>query len=292
MQKSKREYEMDKTGRDFNALWSQLSPIIINNLKQSFPEDDELLDILPGMFELLSKVRLTRDAATQKLGLDFLVEAERDINSCTVLYKKKIYAHSVYHFQQAVEKATKGYMLGFSLLSIQELKTHDTPELFLAALFEKTGIESWAKQLTNKALTTKIENAREAITKPDKRQEIALTSYENIMAHLSLIDAFVKKGEPLLNELFRQLPTIVGVESPPPKILQGISTLVALFVLAVSSFPHIEYTRYPDKEMVPSEYDASLGIVRAIPVITKYLRSEIEKLRVLMVVDKTNGMTK
>ena len=134
---------MDKTKKDFKTLWGQIAPIIINKIKQSFPDEKELLNNLLSMFELISKVRLTEDLAVHKLGFDFLAEAERDIASCNALYSKKLYPHAVYHFQQAVEKAAKGYLLGFNLLSVQELRTHDTPELFLDALFEKTGVESW-----------------------------------------------------------------------------------------------------------------------------------------------------
>lgn len=278
---------INKTSQDFDAAWGKLSPIIINNIRKSFSENDEVLDALPGMFALISKIRLTHDTSTQQLAHGFFREAERDIDSCSTLYKHKIYSHSVYHFQQAVEKATKGYMLGFGLLNIQELRTHDTPELFISALLEKTGIESWARQLDNKALTKKIKDARQAITKADKRKEIALISYDNIMTHISLIDEFMKKGEPVLNCLFEQLPTIIGVESPPPKILVGISTLVVLFVLAVSSFPHAEYTRYPEKELTPSAYDAELGIVRAIPVMIEYLRNEVNKLKAMIVFDES-----
>lgn len=281
---------MDKTKPDFNAVWGEIAPIMINNVRRSFPDDKELLDNLPGMFQFISKVRLTQETAAQKLGFDFLVEAERDIASCRVLYARKLYPHSVYHFQQAVEKATKGYMLGFNFLSIQELKTHDTPELFLDALFEKTGIESWAKHLIDKSLETKLGKAREAISRPDKRQEIARTPYDTITADLSLIPAFTKKGKPIIESLFKQLSSIVGVEPPP--ILQAMTALVVLFILAVVSFPHVEYTRYPDKEIVPSDYEASFGIVRTIPRMIKCLEPEIRRLKALLEVNKCEVIEK
>jgi len=277
---------MEKSKKDFNTVWSQIAPIIIDKIKQSFPDDKELLNNLLGIFELVSKVRLTEDVAVQKLGFDFLVEAERDAASCKALYSKKLYPHAVYHFQQAVEKATKGYMLGFNLLSIQELRTHDTPELFMDALFEKTGIESWAKQLGDKGLETKISNARQAMSRPDKRQEIARTMYDNIMADLSLIPAHVNKGKAMSESLIEQVSPIVGMEFPPPPIFQAMSALVVLFILAAISFPHVEYTRYPDKEIVPSDYEASLGIVRAIPRMIKCLKPEIQRLKAVMAVNK------
>lgn len=277
---------MDKTTKDFNTVWRQIVPIIIDRVKQSFPDNKELLNNLPGMFELISKVRLTDDVAVRKLGLYFLCEAERDIASCNALYSKKSYPHAVYHFQQAVEKATKGYMLGFNFLSIEELKTHDTPELFLDALFEKTGIESWAKQLGGKSLETIMSNARQAVSRPDKRQEIARTKYHDIKAYLSSIPVWVNKGKAMSKSLTEQISSLAGVEfpTPPPPVFQAISATAVLFVLAAISFPHEAYTRYPDKEITPSDYEASLGIVRAIPRMIKCLRPEIQRLKALMVV--------
>lgn len=277
---------MDKTKKDFKTLWGEIAPIIIDKIKQSFPDDKELLNNLLGMFELISKVRLTEDAPAQKLGFDFLIEAERDIATCNALYSKKLYPHAVYHFQQAVEKAAKGYLLGFNLLSVQELRTHDTPELFLDALFEKTGIESWSKQLGDKTLETKITNARQVMSRPDKRQEIARTTYDNITAQLSLIPTYVNKAKALSESLIEQVSPIVGVEFPPPPIFQAISATVVLFTLAAISFPHVEYTRYPDKEITPSDYKASLGIVRAIPRMIKCLKPEIQRLKATMAANK------
>jgi len=125
---------MNNSMKDFDSVWAQIEPIIINNIKQSFPDKKELVENLPGMLELAKRVRLTEDRAARKLGLDFLYEAERDVKSCKVLYSKKLYPHATYHFQQAVEKATKGYMLGLGFYEIRELRelmSHFTPQLFL-----------------------------------------------------------------------------------------------------------------------------------------------------------------
>ncbi|MCL0036427.1 HEPN domain-containing protein [Dehalococcoidia bacterium] len=119
---------------------------------------------------LISQSLLTQDTATQRLSLCFLVEAERDIASCNALYSKKLYPHAVYHLQQAVEKATKGYMLGFNWLSAQELRKigHDTPKLILDALFKETGIESWFKQGGDEVLETIINDMWQVMSNPNK----------------------------------------------------------------------------------------------------------------------------
>ena len=114
---------------------------------------------------LISQSLLTQDTATQRLSLCFLVEAERDIASCNALYSKKLYPHAVCHLQQAVEKATKGYMLGFNWLSAEEVKQigHDTPKLILDALFEKTGIAFWLKQVGDEVSQININNMRQVM---------------------------------------------------------------------------------------------------------------------------------
>ena len=50
---------INKTSQDFDASWGKLSPIIIDNIRKSFSENDEILDALPGMLALISKIRLT-----------------------------------------------------------------------------------------------------------------------------------------------------------------------------------------------------------------------------------------
>ena len=265
--------------KDFDSRWSQIADAFGRIFSENFPNSKDVLDNLPGIMESVKKVRLTDDRASRKLGLDFLDEAERDIQSCRALYSKKIYPHAAYHFQQAVEKATKAYVLGFGFLSRQEIKTHDTPKLFLRALFEKTGIKSLADQLGDEHFRTLIGNAYAAIDDDEQRQAIARTSYENIRTHLTQINGYRVVAERVSGSFVQETSTIIGAELPPlPPLFQAMSAMVTLFVLAAISFPHVEYTRYPDREITPPEYKISLGIVRAIPKMTKLLQAEIQQM--------------
>ncbi|MCL0056124.1 HEPN domain-containing protein [Dehalococcoidia bacterium] len=273
---------MDKT---------RIALIISGRFKQSFSDVPGVKELLNsrGMVELISKPLLTQDTATQRLSLCFLVEAERDIASCNALYSKKLYPHAVYHLQQAVEKATKGYMLGFNWLSAQELRKigHDTPKLSLDALFKETGIESWFKQGGDEVLETIINDMWQVMSNPDKRQEVARITYDEIMEWLSLILMYVNRSkvavENVIEDMIECHSLPVGAEFPPPPIQAMVVAPIVLSVLGAVSFPHWEYTRYPDGKMVPSDYEANLGIVRAIPEIIKCLEPEIQQLKATMV---------
>jgi len=50
-------------------------------------------------------------------------------------------------------------------------------------------------------------------------------------------------------------------------------------MLASLSFPHEEFTRYPDGEITPPEYTPSSGIVRGIPKMRRYLAPVLKELR-------------
>jgi len=81
-------------------------------INQVFPNDKTLdnnaINVITS-FVKGKKLVWQADEKSNKLSFEFLTEAERDIKSCKILYSKKIYSHAAYHFQQAVEKAMKGY---------------------------------------------------------------------------------------------------------------------------------------------------------------------------------------
>jgi len=269
---------MDNSKRDVDAILTQIQPIILDYLKQIFPDEEERN--FATIIELVKGVQLSADDATRELALNFLCEAERDLKSCKALRCKKIYPYAVYHLQQAVEKATKGYVLGFGLLGEKDIRaiSHDTPMLFLKALVDKTGLRSWANQPGNQGLKQRIDNAYQAVNEEAKRQEIVRTSRPSIKKQLSEIDRYRSISRQLCQYLRAKVTPIVGVDLPLQS-LQFMLTLPTLFILGVISFPHEEYTRYPDRGITPSDYIASLGIVQSIPDMMKYLSREIRELK-------------
>lgn len=218
------------------------------------------------------------DESSKKLGIAFLDEADRDLKSCRALYQKKIYPHAVYHLQQSAEKAMKGYCLGLGILSIEEMRSHYTPYVLLKGLFEKTGMRTLLESLSEDA-KDRLDRAWEAIYKPEKRLAIAKITFQEIIGHLHDID----KNEPAINELSDKLGQLLAgitpTEDPPPLFLQTLSILGRIHILGSISFPHEEFTRYPDREMTPPEYASDLGVVKGIPHMIRYLAPAISDLR-------------
>jgi len=273
---------MDNSKKDIDAIWSEIQPIIFDEFKQLFPDDKVLMHNFTAIAELAKGVQLTADNAGRELALSYLREAERDLRSCKVLRSKKIHPHAVYHLQQAVEKTTKGYVLGFGLLSGKDIYTHDTPMLFLKAVFDKTGLRSWANQSGDQDVKQLMDNAYQAISEEAKRQEIVRMSYSSIKAHLSRIDSYQSVSKQLCKNLIAEVTSTSGIGLPLSPLLQSISALPTLFILAAISFPHEEYTRYPNRDITPSDYIASLGVVRSISNMMKYLSPEIQELKEIL----------
>lgn len=262
-------------------LLAQLKPIIIESLAKAFPQNKEVVDNLPAIFDLLGvQAPFVPDEKTRKLGVDFLHEATRDVKSCKLLYSKKLYPHAVYHLQQAVEKTIKGYVLVegyYKATELKEITTHQSPSVLLKGVLVKTGIKHLAEKSNDKTLKAKIDDAEATIANEDKRIEIAKTSQSEIKKLLSQIEDYRKVTDLIQQETSIKL-TQIALGPMPMSLFQAISTIVAIMILAIITFPHESYTRYPDGQMVPDNYNQNLGIVCATPRIVRILEAEIRNL--------------
>lgn len=250
-------------------------------IKQAFPGDKILGDNIDQIMDFIKteKIAWNGDARSRQLSYEFLNEAERDIKSYKVLYSKRIYSHAVYHFQQAVEKAMKGYCLALGMLSIREVKSHDTPYVLLKGLLGKTGLKDMLQSLSpdSRSLLDKAWDAQDDL---GKRLNIARMPFEQIINELNSIDNDREKTKQIRDSL---LPTLVALRVDSQALPLEITTLpvlASLYRLGAMSFPHEAFTRYPDDEkMTPIEYVRELGIVKAIPKMTKYLITALKELR-------------
>jgi hypothetical protein len=66
------------------------------------------------------------------------------------------------------------------------------------------------------------------------------------------------------------------------KLRISLYVFVSLYTLALITFPHEEFTRYPDREIKPSQYTENLGVVSEfnalmdrVEGIYKYIESEL-----------------
>lgn len=247
-------------------------------MKQILP--DEEMAQFDQMVEFIKANRIVfkTNKTSRRVGTDFLDEAERDIRSCRALYSRRIYSHAVYHLQQAVEKAMKGYCIGLGMLSLKDIKSHDTPYLLLTGLFEKTGMR---KLLESSSQETKerFGRAEEAIKKPKKRLGIARMPFEQIMFNLMLIDGYGIIAEQMDSALTKMAANFKVKSGSPPPDFTDIFIMVRLYVLGTVTFPHEEFTRYPGGQMEPKEYVPELGVVKAVGDIVGYLDPTVKDLR-------------
>lgn len=266
---------------DRERLIAQLKPLIIDRLKNAFPQNPEVADNIEAIFGLLaSQPPFIPDDETRKLGIDFLYEATRDVKSCKLLYSKKLYPHAVYHLQQAVEKSIKGYVLSegyFKTTEIKEITTHYSPLVMIKAVLEKTGIKNLAEKLSDKSLLTKIKDAEAAIDNEEERIKIARINQDEIRELISHKEEYQKMTS-MIEQGFAKDFIDIGSGSSPISFLKAVSSMMTIMILAIITFPHEAYTRYPNGKMTPNNYDKQLGIVRETPRIARLLESEIKSL--------------
>jgi HEPN domain-containing protein len=271
--------------QDFETRLAQMQSILSQAIKDRFPDNPELVDNFVGMFQIIQRIQLHDDRPSRELGLSFLTEAQRDLKVCEILHKKRMYPPAVYHLQQAVEKATKGYLLGLGFYRASEMKElfgHLTPQLFIKALFDKTGITSWAERLTDETIKGKISRAKETISEEEKRIAIAQVGHAEIERLLANIKRYYDMSRILTTHVTMEIRKSVAPEFPIPFLWESVRPLICLLSLAIITFPHEAYTRYPDGKMTPSDYNRDLGIVSTTKKIAKLLRSEIDELRMVI----------
>jgi hypothetical protein len=254
----------------------------------------------------------------RKLARAFLECARMDINASKLLYREKDYSNAVYHLQQATEKLAKAYFMLFPSSSYDEIRAiqHTTPRVFLDFMSK-----SKAKPLIYrlKSLLPSIDfgdldeilDIVKTIKKSQTQVEIARLSNKEIKELLKIPDLILpSKGENGFEDILRDLGmTVEEIEEVVRKEAQSENTyaqaltgpslknkinnagnhmirlmyyFITLYVLAIITFPHESFTRYPDKEVKPAEYAKGLGIVtefeevvRRLEEVFKHTQSEL-----------------
>lgn len=253
---------------------SKAKDILIKNISKTFPNNPELINNLDDLFELLKSKQFPVDDKNRKLAINFLKEAEVDIKACETLYKKKIYSRAIFNLQQAVEKATKGYVLGFGYMDFSEIRTHRTPKLLLEAILEKTGIRDWAKQISDQQMSIKIEKAYDTLKNENSEQIISQITYREIKQFLNRIENYAQISIDLQRQIFNQVSNIMA--SNKLVFSESMSDWTILYGLAIITHIHEADSRYPDEVITPSlVYAKNLGIVQATLDIAKSLKKTV-----------------
>jgi HEPN domain-containing protein len=274
-------YTFFMNDQDKKNRLAKLKPVLIESLRKSLPQNDEAQGIISAVFDLIAqRASFVADDRSHLVGIHFLNEATRDVKSCKILFSKKQYPHAVYHLQQAVEKTIKGYVLleGFYHADeLKEISTHQSPLIIFKAIVLKTGLKNLAKNLEDKTMISRINNTESAIANEDKRLEVARTSQSEIAGLLSQLRSYRKTAELLEREVGNRLIES-GWDPISKPSFQTVATLPAIMILAIITFPHWSYTRYPDGKMTPNDYSDKLGIVHETHTLTLILDQEIKNL--------------
>ena len=210
----------------------------------------------------------------------FILSAEKDLESCNVLYHKTIYSQAVYHLQQAIEKTTKAWVLYLGVISEKQLKEigHKTPKAFLE-LLEKSPIGEMARglvKISNAKVITDTTRVRNLVERKDV--EIARMDYKSIRMLLDVLYR-IEKQKDKISKPYKTILKTLNVDLEEFFDIPIVFT--SLYLVSGITFPHYQFTRYPGEAVEPSEYTKDLGIVKSLPelmTITKKCIDTVAKL--------------
>ena len=194
----------------------------------------------------------------------FILNAEKDLESCKILYHETIYSLAVYHLQQAIEKTTKAWVLYLGVIIEGQLKEigHKTPRAFLE-LLENSPIGEMARglvKISNAKVTTDTTRVRNLVE--SKGLEIARMDYKSIRMLLDVLYR-IEKQKGKTSKLYKTILKTLNVD--PEELFDIPIVFTSLYLVSGITFPHYEFTRYPGLAVEASEYTKDLGIVKALP---------------------------
>jgi len=264
-----------------DSIWPRVKPCI----KQLVPQMSQT-DLFRTR-AMLARILKASVQQLEPLTLDYadkyLAAGEADSKAAAILYQSGELALSVYHIQQAAEKAMKGFCLSVGAVTMEQLrKTHRTPQLIL-----KT-IEQWPGSEMSTILSG-IDNKdyKRAIKKAKKLVNSDRVGQEQLAKLLLRSDKFELSIEVLLqlsDQLMAATPLLEQKEDEVKKVMakclpeyaNSIMTYSLMkygqaigqcYIFGVLTFLHESYTRYPGGPLEPQDYTSKLGIVQAIPAI-------------------------
>ena len=248
--------------------------------------------VMNGMYELVrSKGRIGPDNTALMKG--HLRISRDDLAAAEVLNRKHLYSAAVYHLQQSVEKATKAFCIGTGLVSASEAKSigHNSLE---GHLLYASKLTSFIPELSKIDPRFNVDPAR--IGEVEKqRLEIVRLDRSAVNILLANYDAVDKSMDFVLSQAadWSNSPTTRAskrqAESKRPhdgndagrtraqRIKHG-RNIPFLFLAAVLTFPHEEFTRYPDGKIKPWDYGKSMGIVACMPDLIRRMDKTLRAL--------------
>jgi len=259
-------------------LWHRIEP----GIKKLMPKANQI-DLLRTKVLIkrtLKYIVIKRDAYSLDMADKYLDAGEADYRAAKLLFQHKEFALSVYHIQQAIEKAMKAFCLSIGDVTIKELlTTHRTPQPLLNLIEEKPGSEmiSILNSLGNRDYKATITQVKKLVNSDQQRlAKLPLNSSARILGIETLIrvaDA-IFTTHPLLEQKENEVKTVFAEYLPEYKesivtysLVKSGQAAGQCYILGVLTFPHESYTRYPGGFLEPQDYTQEIGIVQAIPTI-------------------------
>jgi HEPN domain-containing protein len=235
--------------------------------------------------DLIETVSLP-DRKTAKLSLKWLSVAKSDLKSAAILYHKKLWSQAIYSLQQSVEKSCKSIALYCKLVKKNEMWRsigHDSYK-FYALLIRRLKADvvlhkNWLTKENYEKYYKMYEDQEKlflAIGKNPKKLEIAKLNETWIVATLKMYENNGKTYfDAMCLPLLSDISNLKGIRDLPNYsasfMFMYFSKLLSLAQiltgLAIITYPHEAYSRYPGKEMNPKSYNESTGIVKTFPII-------------------------
>lgn len=262
-----------------------------------------LLELGQEISAALTSLSEEQKKETMELARGFLECSRQDIQTTRLLYERQVFPLSVYHLQQAIEKATKAYALAFFAISKEDLISigHKSPMAFIRML-KKSWVNKFivVLKMFYPDAKTNVSEAEKIINLKKTQKELAKLP-ESVIQNFLDLDEKIRDAltsdktqnqinsqiEILLRSLKGLLPG-VNTEEIMKSFRTNFSFDIAcsfggLYILSVVTYPHWEFTRYPDKEIKPSDYSSDLGIVQCVDGILAQVENTIQVLEKALV---------
>jgi len=218
----------------------------------------------------------------------YLSIAEDDLKAAHLL-RNASSALTVYHLQQAVEKATKAFCLVAEIATPEELKesSHRTPQPLLSLVGKFPRMMELVKMTSGKDYRRMLKDVNlMANNEPEKLKRLQKGAIEIV---LKIFDAVSQSRQLLDNkedEVKRALASCLPAEYAEVKDLFMASTWTRYgvasaqcYLLGALTFAHEGSTRYPGGLLEPQDYNPNLGIVQAILEITERTSQMLTSVR-------------
>ena len=205
---------------------------------------------------------------------EYFKSADADIKAAELLYNIKINSLALFHLQQATEKILDGigYMSGY--ISYEEIKksSHVTPKIYYKLIYKVLSAILDIK-MTEEEFSEKREDTAKLSSNEIKK--IINECDENKTKSLAA-SVFWGNSDRFLKEARRHGKSITIIAD---KIGERIHGFVATAVLSRVLYPHEAYTRYPDGNIKPSDYNNSkLGITENIQELINLVKTSNQEV--------------